>query len=303
VHIVRDCDLIPSPGRYPPQVGLVALDDVFRVHAQTVQRAMAVGPRMAGLMDCNVTSPPTIELSDPNLALRKSGDTYVQEWAIYPFFEARGVDASGQGQAATDYFSFVNAQRHDMGSARLIMHRTGFLGPASSSRGDLSVYSDSGYDQCYNKTLLNPNAEPKPRATAKTCWESWDAPTFLDFIQKQSGPGGMIHISNGDMLYDKPDGCGQITIDGNRFVDPKQRPADFDMYFAQVVNQTRAANALLPAGAPQHKVVLCETWHACIHTHIHTYTHIHIHTYTHTHIYTYTDIRPRPPAVEPVALR
>ena len=48
------------------------------------------------------------------------------------------------------------------------------------------------------------------------------------------------------MLGDKKGGCGEITIDGNRFVDPAQRPADFDEYFAAVVNQTRLANALLP---------------------------------------------------------
>ena len=118
------------------------------------------------------------------------------------------------------------------------------------------VYEGSGYDLCYNKSLPNPNSEPKPRATAKTCWESWDAQTFLDFLHKQGGPGGMVHISNGDMLGDKPGGCGEITIDGNRFVDPEQRPADFDAYFGAVVNQTRAANALLPTGAPKHKVIL-----------------------------------------------
>ena len=174
-----------------------------------------------------------------------------------------------------------------MGSDRITMQRTGFLGPGSSARSDLSVYEGSGYDTCYNKSLFNPNTEPKPRATGKTCWETWDPQTFLDFIQKQGGPGGIVHISNGDMLYDKPGlslyiyiymymyvcmhiyihiyiytslslslahthtdthththtlsitnthtgGCGQITIDGNRFVDSTQRPADFDLYFAQV---------------------------------------------------------------------
>jgi hypothetical protein len=58
------------------------------------------------------------------------------------------------------------------------------------------------------------------------------------------------------MIGDKKGGCGEITIDGNRFVDTTQRPADFDLYFAQVVNQTRNANALLPPSAPKHKVVL-----------------------------------------------
>jgi hypothetical protein len=47
-----------------------------------------------------------------------------------------------------------------------------------------------------------------------------------------------------------------MTINGNRFVDPAQRPADYDLYFAHMVDQTAKANALLPAGAPKHKVLV-----------------------------------------------
>ena len=61
-------------------VGLVALDDVFRVHAQATQMAMETGPRMGGIMKCNVSEPPLIELADPTLGLRRSRDSYVQEW-------------------------------------------------------------------------------------------------------------------------------------------------------------------------------------------------------------------------------
>ena len=96
----------------------------------------------------------------------------------------------------TDFFCFVNAQRHDMGSSRITMQRTGFLGPGNSALSDLSIYEGSGYDGCYNKSLVNPNAAPKPRTTAKTCWENWDAQVFLDFIHKQGGPGAFVHISN-----------------------------------------------------------------------------------------------------------
>ena len=41
---------------------------------------------MTAVITLQVTNPPTIELSDPNLALRKAGDSYLQEWAVYPFF-------------------------------------------------------------------------------------------------------------------------------------------------------------------------------------------------------------------------
>ena len=93
-------------------------------------------------MQCNVSDPPSIELADPSLALRRSGDTYVQEWAIYPFFSAgRGAGKASQPQeGCTDFYCFVNAQRHDMGSSRLPMQRTGFLGPDDSRSCDLTTY-------------------------------------------------------------------------------------------------------------------------------------------------------------------
>ena len=54
-----------------------------------------------------------------------------------------------------------------------------------------------------------------------------------------------------------PNSCGrQIVIVGNRFVDSAQRPADYDRYFANVVNQTAKANSLLPAGAMKHKTLV-----------------------------------------------
>ena len=89
---------------------------------------------------------------------------------------------------------------------------------------------------------------------AKTCWEHWSPETFLWYIQKQAGPGGFVHIDNEDMIGDGP--CGQIDIDGNRFVDSMQRPKDFDLYYARLVNQTAAANALLPEGAMKHPLIM-----------------------------------------------
>ena len=31
---------------------------------------------------------------------------------------------------------------------------------------------------------------------AATCWEHWDAETFLQFVEQQAGPGGFVHIDN-----------------------------------------------------------------------------------------------------------
>jgi hypothetical protein len=250
-------------------VGLTALDDVFRVHAQTHQYAMRAAPRFAGRMDCAVSSPPSIELRDPHLALRaKGGDSYTAEWAAYIFEptmpvasgssdgSSSGGSGGGSGDSGTaacsDYYCFVNAQRRDMGTALIPMRLTGFLGPPDSAHGDTTVYNQTGYTTCFDPAV--PNTPAQKAKMARTCWEHWPPETFLDFIEKQGGPGGFVHIDNEDMLYDG--NCSQLSIDGNMFVDGSQRPAAFDLYFQRLVNATRAANALLPPGAPRHPLIM-----------------------------------------------
>ena len=135
-------------------VGLAALDDVFRVHAQTLQTAMQSGPRMGGTMHCPVTSPPAIELSDPNLGLCKSRDTYTMEWVVYAFTGAADGESESQPEGCTDFFCFVNAQRADMASNTITMERTGFLGPASSLHGDMTVWDGTGCAPTHTPGLL-----------------------------------------------------------------------------------------------------------------------------------------------------
>ena len=78
-----------------------------------------------------------------------------------------------------------------------------------------------------------------------------EAPCFLAWLSALSG-GGLL---SADFVGDKVGGCGQLDINGNRFVDPKQRPQDYDDYNDILVNLTAAANDLLPAGAPKHAVL------------------------------------------------
>ena len=210
-------------------------------------------------MDCAVTSPPSIELRDPHLALLRAasaadtgllgeggggggGDTYTAEWAAY-VFEAPGC---------TDYYCFVNAQRRDMGTDTISMRRTGFLGPPDSHHQDTTVWNQTGYTQCLDPAV--PNTKAQKAKMAQTCWEHWSPAAFLAFVEKQAGPGGFVHLDNEDMLGDG--NCSQLSIDGNRFVDPAQRPPAFDHYYARLVNLTAAANALLPTGAPRHPVIM-----------------------------------------------
>ena len=48
---------------------------------------------------CPVTDPPSISLEDPSLVL-PPGETYVQEWAVYP------LPAS-----CADYYCFINSKK------------------------------------------------------------------------------------------------------------------------------------------------------------------------------------------------
>ena len=64
-------------------LGMVALDDVFRVHAQQRQFAAAsLNPRVK--MSCPVNDPPSIRLSDPFFGLAPAA-SHTLEWAVYPF--------------------------------------------------------------------------------------------------------------------------------------------------------------------------------------------------------------------------
>ena len=80
---------------------------VFRVHAQCANHAVKqMNPRVAS--HCQITTPPSIQLSDPNFAL-PAGDKHTLEWAIYP---------SGN---CTDWFCFVNALRQDFGTDDIVI--------------------------------------------------------------------------------------------------------------------------------------------------------------------------------------
>jgi hypothetical protein len=100
-------------------IGLTALDDVFRVHAQTHQTAKAAAPRMAS-MNCPVSNPPAISLADPSFGIKSADDEYTLEWAIYPFVDN---SASSTGNC-TDYYCFVNAQRHDLQTHTITINQT-----------------------------------------------------------------------------------------------------------------------------------------------------------------------------------
>ena len=146
-----------------------------------------------------------------------------------------------------------NAQRHDLGSFKIPINQTGFLGPASTVHGDPSPYNGSGYSSCWDDHNNSCGIVCQREAHAGTCWEHWSPETWLEYMLAQAGPGGNVHVDNEDMIGDGV--CGQLDLNGNRFVDHKQRPQDYDEYQWTLVNITRKANALLPPGAPTHKIL------------------------------------------------
>ena len=84
-------------------LGLVALDDAFRAHAQARNFAVEkMNPRTPGT--CEVHSPPEMRLSDPMLAIAAL-ETHTVEWMLIP-----------QGSNCSTYFCFINKLRHEMGT-------------------------------------------------------------------------------------------------------------------------------------------------------------------------------------------
>ena len=216
-------------------IGMVAVDDVFRVHAQTKQFAKTkAAPWETGSGSCDVTDPPTIVLSDPFFAVAGGGASYTMEWAVYPLTRDN----------CTDYFCFLNAERHDMHADTLTMERTGFLNLPDSVWQDTSVWSTSGYSEC-NLTGVSTATRLSNSSVLSSCWENWDAQKFEWFLRQQAGPGGFVDVGNGDFVGDGV--CGQVDVDGTRFTNASDRPAAYTHYIQNVVNALKRANAVRPA--------------------------------------------------------
>jgi hypothetical protein len=97
-------------------VGILPLDDVFELHAYANQSALSRYPRMPKTSSCAVSSPPSISLHDPYLALPSNDFSYTQEWVVYL------LPAN-----CSDYWCLINEVRKDMGVDQMTMVGTGFL--------------------------------------------------------------------------------------------------------------------------------------------------------------------------------
>ena len=118
-------------------LGLVALDDIFRVHAECRNFAVRqLNPRVPA--SCPVASPPAVRLADPRFAL-PAGESHTLEWAVYLF-----------NSSCNDFFCLVNALRHDYGTEEIVIGlHTGVLSAmengANAEVDDMTQWARSGY--------------------------------------------------------------------------------------------------------------------------------------------------------------
>ena len=100
--------------RCVPGLGLLALDDVFGLHAQAVNAALSTS-----VANCSLSDPPSVTLQDLQFGMaanRSAGHTV--EWAVY---------ATGAGCTTDPYYCFVNAAREDLGVNTLPIAGNGII--------------------------------------------------------------------------------------------------------------------------------------------------------------------------------
>ena len=166
-------------------LGLVALDDVFRVHAQQRQFASAsLDPRVD--MHCPVTTPPSVRLSDPFFGLPPGG-AHTLEWAVYPFDSAE----------CSDWFCFVNALRHSFGTDTIVIgEHSGSLNILENNpswdiaegahAGNMWPWNGTGY--VANSSCLTDCSPGDPRCLTGICdslnWTAWSAEKLQHFARQ-----------------------------------------------------------------------------------------------------------------------
>ena len=94
-------------------IGLLALDDVFGLHARAVNAAKH-GP----ISDCDVADPPAVRLEDVQFGLQGPDASHTVEWAVH---------AVGSGCTTDPYFCFINGVRADLGVNELPIEGNGVL--------------------------------------------------------------------------------------------------------------------------------------------------------------------------------
>ena len=210
--------------------GMLPLDDVFETHAYgnvsayhtqklpvqsdppTWRRESNVcgGPTSRGAAPCvcSVTNPPSISLVDANLVLPPGGETYVQEWAVYPL-----------PATCPDYYCFINSVRADLQVDEIQIPGSGFL---------------AFYDK-------ETSAEVLPVAGFswnEGDWGDWDDEELAQFYEREA-----VHFSIANSALSKHKGvCGEDTeapldCEGGCFL--RELPDSAVARWQKLINATR----------------------------------------------------------------
>ena len=95
-------------------LGLLALDDVFGLHAQAVNAALSTP-----VANCSLSDPPSVTLQDLQFGMAANTSAgHTVEWAVY---------ATGGGCTTDPYYCFVNAAREDLGVNALPIAGNGII--------------------------------------------------------------------------------------------------------------------------------------------------------------------------------
>ena len=165
---------------------MVALDDVFRVHGEAWNSAIpSLNVRVP--MSCVVTTPPSIRLADPRLALRP-GETHTIEWALFPM--------TGN---CTSYWCFLNRMRNDFGTDRIVIGENmgtenqlgdspSFLVNDGAHAGNQLGWNGSGWSDSTNRFPTMGQGDPRcklPDGTYCPIWQNWSATELLRYFSLQ----------------------------------------------------------------------------------------------------------------------
>ena len=207
-------------------IGMVALDDVFRVHAQAKNYAWNSPLRSphsdpTGRTHCYISgTDPSIQLLDPHFGIA-AGSSYTLEWALYPMI------------APSSYWTFINALRADMGVAgKLRLLGTGILNAFNS--GFLNVYNkDLGYQ------VAGGDLVPGESSGWRRNW-TWTNEQYKDMLDWNA-----IHYVTGTIpgADTKTDSCNHSTnyAHGSAFV--HNLAPMYEQYFRNLVNYTKSADS------------------------------------------------------------
>jgi hypothetical protein len=156
-------------------LGIMPLDDVFRVHASMTNRASPT--RIPHASPCAVSSPPALDVIDAYLALR-NGQKYTAEWALYviePTVSPTRVP-----------WVFTNRLRADLGVNAIVLQ-----GGATLASWETEILAAGNWSTpgCHSN-----GSEPSALHTQDTvCFPTYDDDLLSAFLRYQ---GTRLVVSN-----------------------------------------------------------------------------------------------------------